>query len=194
MSEEYFVLNTEDEQYKPSLELKPLNLVDETNSCLYQVLPEYDVSKLPNSSMKDLVTRMKMTMKLYNGIGLSANQCGINIRMFILGTDDIYMACINPIITGYGGVEKRMREGCLSYPGMTLSIPRYESIDVQFYDENGNKKTPTLSGLTAQCFQHELDHMNGITFTSKVGPVALQLARKKQNKLFKKAKRVGGFV
>jgi peptide deformylase len=73
---------------------------------------------------------------------------------------------------------------------MFLKIGRPESIDVQFYDENGKLHNATFDGLTARCFLHELDHMNGIRMIEKIKPLALQMARKKQQKLIKKVKRL----
>jgi peptide deformylase len=59
-------------------------------------------------------------------------------------------------------------------------------IDVEYQDFNGEKKTATYSGISARCFLHELDHMNGIVYTSRVKPMALQSGMKKRNKLMKK--------
>jgi peptide deformylase len=69
-------------------------------------------------------------------------------------------------------------------------VERPEWIMAQFINENGQLKQMRMEGLTAKCFQHELDHMNGVKFTSYVKPLALQLARDKQNKLIKKIKRM----
>jgi len=67
-----------------------------------------------------------------------------------------------------------------------LSITRPAMIDVEYQDFNGEKKTATYSGISARCFLHELDHMNGIVYTSRVKPMALQSGMKKRNKLMKK--------
>jgi peptide deformylase len=69
-------------------------------------------------------------------------------------------------------------------------VERPEWIMAQFINENGQLKQMRMEGLTARCFQHELDHMNGVKFTSYVKSLALQLARDKQNKLIKKIKRM----
>jgi peptide deformylase len=65
-------------------------------------------------------------------------------------------------------------------------LPRPKWVDVEFTDENGETKQTRLEGLTARCFLHELDHLNGIKFTSYVGAVAMQQAKRKQEKLIKK--------
>jgi peptide deformylase len=169
---------------------EPLAVYDERHPMLSVVMPEYDTSSLPNSRMNELTARLKLTMKLYSGIGLSANQCGVKERVFVIGTDQFQMVCINPRIISYSAEETKRKEGCLSSPGLFVTIPRSNSIDVEYYTELGELKQLTLDGVTAQCFQHELDHLNGITFTSKAGPVALQLAKKKQQKLINKVKKL----
>ena len=81
-------------------------------------------------------------------------------------------------------------EGCLSFPGLSVKISRASWITAEYYDESGKLHNVRMEGLTARCYQHELDHMNGVKFTTYVKPVALQLARDKQKKLIKKIKRL----
>jgi peptide deformylase len=172
------------------LRVEALPLYTDNYRMLSEVMPDYDVTKLPNNDISLLVARLKFTMKKFAGVGLSANQCGIKRRVFVVGYEDFQLTCINPkIVKTYGEMEKA-REGCLSSPALTLNIPRHKKIDVEFYDENGNLHQLTMDGLTAICFQHELDHMNGIYFTDHVGEVSLLLARQKQTKIIKKYKRI----
>jgi peptide deformylase len=165
--------------------VEPLPLYDENHSMLKVPIPEYK-KDLPNPLMELLVKRLKMTMKKYGGIGLSANQCGVFERVFIIGTDDFQMACINPKIISASPEQAKSEEGCLSFPGLSLKIDRPTSIQVEYLNENGQVVQTQLDGMTARCFQHELDHMNGIRFVEHVRPVALQMAKKKQDKLMKK--------
>lgn len=167
----------------------PLPLFDDSHPMLKVKIPEYDPGALPNKSMTTLISRLKMTMKLYGGIGLSANQCGVLERVFVIGTDDFTIACINPKVLTQSSETIRDSEGCLSYPGMHLKIDRPKTIQVEFLDENGNLQRITLDGLTARCYLHELDHMNGVNFTEHVGPVAVRLARQRQEKMLKRIKR-----
>jgi peptide deformylase len=164
--------------------LDPLPLYGEDFSMLEDEIPLYKES-LPNYEMSKLVKRLKMTMKLYGGVGLSANQCGVYERVFVIGTDQFQIVCINPEVLETSQEETKDNEGCLSFPGLYLKIPRSNSIKVRFMDENGDSKEMWLDGLTARCYLHELDHMNGIKFTNKVGPVSIQMARKKQQKIMK---------
>ena len=170
---------------KPEPQVDPLQVFDDRHPMLSIPIPEFTGS-LPNSSMTHLVKRMKMTMKLYSGLGLAANQCGIKERVFVIGTDQFQMACINPKVLAVSDELAKENEGCLSFPAFFLSLPRPKWVDVEFTDENGETKQTRLDGLTARCFLHELDHLNGIKFTSYVGAVAMQQAKRKQEKLIKK--------
>ena len=130
--------------------------------------------------------RLKMTMKLYGGLGLSANQCGVFERVFVIGTDQFQIACINPRIVGKSPSTIKESEGCLSYPGLYVKVDRPDWVEVEYTNENGELIQTRLDGVTARCFQHELDHMNGIRMVEHVGAVALQMARRKQEKIIKK--------
>lgn len=169
--------------------VEPLPLFNDKHPMLHTKMPEYEIAMLPNSLMMNIINRLKLTMQIYNGVGLSANQCGIKERVFVLGGNDFQMVCINPKVVKTNGAIIQMREGCLSYPGLYMNIPRYDSIDVEFHNENGELQQMNLVGITAHCFQHELDHMDGITFTQKVGAAKLQIARERQQKLIKKIQR-----
>jgi peptide deformylase len=176
------------ESVKPTViqeKIEPLKLYDENFSMLSDEIPLYR-DPLPNYEMSDLIKRLKMTMKLFNGVGLSANQCGIYERVFVIGTDQFQIACINPEVLEVSENVVKDNEGCLSFPGMFLKVPRPVSVKARFMDEFGETKEMWLDGLTARCYLHELDHMNGIKFTDKVGNVSIQMARKKQQKIMKK--------
>jgi len=169
--------------------IEPLNIFGENHPMLSVPIPEYRES-IPNPSMKNLVAKLKMTMKLYNGIGLSANQCGIFQRVFVIGTEHFQIACINPKVVAKSEELSRENEGCLSFPGMFMKIERPTWVDAEFYDETGAFKQIRLEGLTAKCFLHELDHMNGVKFVEHAGPLAVQMARQRQGKLVKQLVRI----
>ena len=165
--------------------VEPLVVFDENFPMLEEVIPEF-VGVLPNDEMTLLVKRLKMTMKLYSALGLAANQCAVKERVFVIGTDQFQMACINPKVLSVSDDIVKDNEGCLSFPAFFLSIPRPKWVDVEFTDENGQRKQTRLDGLTARCFLHELEHLNGVKFTSHVGSVAMLQAKRKQEKLIKK--------
>lgn len=105
------------------------------------------------------------------GIGLAANQVNQLKRMFALHlteNDTLYsFVAINPKIVSHS-VEKAylpQGEGCLSVDEPIAGyVPRYARITVKFYTIDGELKKMRLTGLPAMCFQHELDHLNGIMF------------------------------
>lgn len=165
--------------------IEPLKLYDENHPMLRQKIPEY-TGPLPHPHITDLAAELKMTMKLYGGVGLSANQCGVFERMFVIGTDQFQMACLNPRILEVEEEISKDNEGCLSFPGLFLKVERPANILAEWTTETGEVKQARLTGITARCFQHELDHLNGIKFVEHVKPVALQLARQKQQKVIKK--------
>jgi len=187
MSEELLVINT-DNVVKETEIVEPLPLYGEGFDMLDDEIPLY-TDPLPNPLMSKLVERLKLTMKLYGGIGLSANQCGVYQRVFVLGHGDFQLVCINPKVLEVSEETIKSDEGCLSYPGLFVKIERPAAIKVEFMTETGEVKQLMLEGLTARCFLHETEHMNGGRFIQHVKPVAMRLARQKQIKRVKKVTR-----
>jgi peptide deformylase len=166
-------------------EILALPLHDDNFDMLKRKMPEYKEA-LPNPGMTKLVKRLKMTMKMHGGLGLSANQCGVESRVFVIGTDQFQIACINPKIVEVSKEVDKVREGCLSYPGLFLYVNRHKSIQVEYTTPEGELINVRMEGVTAQCFQHELDHMNGIRLAEHVGPLALSMAKKRRSKMLNK--------
>ncbi len=126
-------------------------------------------------------------MVKHKGIGLAANQIGITKRVFTMGSNNIEgfpfpFAAFNPKIVSADAEEDLAEEGCLSYPDLWLKVKRPANIVVEYQDSDSNTDTVEMSGLIARCFQHELDHLNGVCFVDKVSPMRLQLAMKKLRK------------
>jgi peptide deformylase len=164
-------------------EIPPYYLVSEDDDILKEYMPEFDFGA-PEINPIELASRLVETCKLHKGYGLSANQCGIRARVFVMGAGDEYVAFFNPKITHISG-ESHMTEACLSFPLLGLKITRPAEIMVEYQDYNGTPRTATYIGLSARCFQHELDHMNGIVYTQRAKPLALQAGIKKRNKTIK---------
>lgn len=169
-------------------EIEPLKLYDENFSMLREVMPEYK-ELLPNYEMTKLAKQLRMTMKKYGGIGISANQCGVRARVFVLGNDLYSVTCINPKIIDRSQELVKNDEGCLSYPGLFVKIYRPKWIDVEYTDESGEVKQERFGGMTARCFIHELEHMDGKVFVDHVGRLALKMAKQKQEKMIKNVRR-----
>jgi len=111
----------------------------------------------------DLVMRMIQLMRQHNGIGLAANQIGERTRLFVMNIDRHSWACFNPELLGHNNDLVNFNEGCLSFPGETCIIKRPNTIHVRYYDVTGVEIEEELTGLASRCYQHELDHLNGIT-------------------------------
>ena len=167
----------------PIIPTKVFDLVNETDPILREVLPEFDFAN-PPVDPKEFASALVETCKKNNGYGLSASQCGFRYRVFVMGAGDEYVAFYNPVLVRFEG-EAHIKEGCLSFPMLGLSITRPASIWIEYQDFEGNKKEAHYVGMSARCWLHELDHMNGILYTSRVKPLALQQGVKKRMKIAK---------
>ena len=106
----------------------------------------------------------------HNGVGLSANQIGIEERVFVMMIDielEETITCFNPKIIKESKKDVVMEEGCLSYPKLFLDISRPSSIIVRYEDEGKTIIKRRLEGFIGRIFQHEYDHMEGIDFTQR---------------------------
>ena len=110
-----------------------------------------------------LATKMLEIMRMERGIGLAATQVGERRRVFVMEIDGTTRVCFNPEIITASDVWTDYNEGCLSFRGESCILKRPESVTVRYQDYQGSSTEETLSGIWARCFQHELDHLNGIT-------------------------------
>ena len=122
--------------------------------------------KLPLT--QQLIDDMFATMRDAPGIGLAAPQVGIGKRIIVVhvSEEDKPYAVINPILSDFEG-EVEAVEGCLSIPGKVGDVKRAESCTVTGLDRDGKKFTLRTEGLLARCFQHEVDHLDGVLITDK---------------------------
>ena len=124
---------------------------------------------------------MLETMYDAPGIGLAATQVNIHLRLIVLDVSDqkndpIFL--VNPVISRAEG-EIESSEGCLSIPGYSEPISRYETIEYQAKDLNGNEKKDVANGLLAICIQHEMDHLQGKLMVDRISSTKRQLIRKR---------------
>jgi peptide deformylase len=136
---------------------------------------------------KSFEAEMIEFMLAEGGIGLAANQVGLTKRVFVMGSYNIEgfpkpFALFNPKILEVSKETSVFKEGCLSYPDLWLSISRPAKIIAEYQDSDSNTHTVEMDGYVARCFQHELDHLNGVCFVDIVSPLKLQLAMKKLRK------------
>lgn len=119
-----------------------------------------------------LLDDMAETLNTSNGVGLAAPQVGVLRRVVLVvetnvpeGEEEFIIELINPEIISSEG-EQRGSEGCLSVPEQFGIVTRPEKVTVRAQDRYGNWFEREGEGLTARCFCHEIDHLNGILFTS----------------------------
>lgn len=109
------------------------------------------------------------TMIEYDGVGLAAPQIGLDERIAIVDIDDEQgtIEMINPRILKTSG-EQTGPEGCLSFPGLFGEVTRPDFVKVEAFDRKGRKYALEAEGFLARAIQHEIDHLDGILFTTKV--------------------------
>ena len=136
-----------------------------------EVLRIKSIPTLITDEVRDLVSNMKETMLAENGIGLSAPQVGVNLRVIVIQLMSAgklvgpVQEMINPVITNYSDDTMEYEEGCLSIPGEYIRIDRPRSIHVKFQTLSGKYKKWFLKGLEARIVQHEIDHLDGVLMT-----------------------------
>ena len=106
------------------------------------------------------------------GMGLAANQIGITKRFFAMGHEsfDLFQKpaiIYNPVLVSADEEQEVVQEGCLSFPGVLLQVSRPKMVLVRYQNNLGEFFMSRLAGMEARCFQHELDHINGITFNQR---------------------------
>ncbi len=136
-----------------------------------------------------LVNDMLETMYEAQGVGLAAIQVNVAKRIIVIDVSQTHnqpICLINPEIIGSREAIE-WDEGCLSFPGVYAKVKRSKEIDVTFYDAMGKMHQISADGLLAICIQHELDHLNGITFYDHLSSLKQAMLRKKLDKLRRKA-------
>jgi len=135
-------------------------------------LKDYDFSSQTKKEREELIARMRTTMVAENGIGLAANQVGLNMRVFVAqlpspdgrGYKGKFYAVFNPTIVSISKKKEADIEGCLSVPGEYGAVERANKITISGYDKNQRPITISATGLLARIFQHETDHLDGKLF------------------------------
>jgi len=151
-----------------------LKVLQKGDEILNKVAKEIPLADISNPKIQNTISEMKEILKnTSDAIALAAPQIGESIRMFLISKkafgdenrDDLVF--INPIIINTSKDKCWAEEGCLSVRGLYGEVERFNKATIKAYDEHGNSFTFGGSGLLAQAFQHETDHLNGILFTEK---------------------------
>lgn len=169
-----------------------LDIVTYPDPVLTQTAKEVEIF---DEHLKLLCKNMIYTMYHAPGIGLAAPQIGLSKRIFVVDVnysrDETYedsdeyeyanfnpMVIINPKFISQDG-ETKYQEGCLSLPGIYEDVKRFENIQIEYQDTDGNKHTMDANGLLSICIQHENDHLDGIVFIDRLSNLKKSFFKKK---------------
>ncbi len=117
--------------------------------------------------IKKYLEEMELLMHLDQGAGLAANQAGLDLSLVVIHTPQKKYRLINPRIIRRSGKIK-FEEGCLSFPGISLTVRRSSRIKANFMNEKGESVDLETGGVLAVILQHEIDHINGVLFIDRV--------------------------
>jgi len=160
-----------------------MNLIKYPNEFLEREVKDVDLEN-PGFDPVELKKEMVDFMIANNGIGLSANQIGLDAKVFVMGDSvENSTMCINPTVLQYTSDTQDDIEGCLSFPNVFVKIKRPKEILAEWYNENLEKQTVKIEGYSAKCYLHELDHLLGITFKDRASKLKWNMATKKARKL-----------
>ena len=143
------------------------------------------------TEVKQLVADLKATLQEAHGLGLSAVQIGVLLRVFIVDLSAIDITAdtkvfINPeIVENSGSTE--YEEGCLSFPGIYQRLTRPERVKIKALDENGKEFTLEAEGIAARAIQHENDHLDGVLFIDHFSSLSRALVDRKLKRLAKQS-------
>ena len=136
-----------------------------------------------------LIGNMYDTMYNANGVGLAAQQIGLNIKLFVTDTIQVEKeeskgkglkeVFINAVILEEEGDIWAYEEGCLSIPDIRGDVERLPKIRIKYQDQNFDQFEKTFEGINARVIQHEFDHNMGVLFTEKLGPVKKQMIKRR---------------
>lgn len=167
-----------------------MKLVYHPHPSLLKQVQEFDFNKL---DAKDIEKQMIEIMNKEHGVGLSANQVDLDAQIFVMEPKDLEghkdgesFAVINPRIEAVSEQTVLGEEGCLSFPGLFFKVKRAEALVAKFLDSSGKECKIEFKGWNARIFQHEFDHLYGINYIDRVSKMKLDMAKKKQQKYFKK--------
>jgi len=164
------------------------NLVLENDPILRKRCRPFDFDN-PQEDPKKLTEELFTAMVKYEGLGLSACQIGVDLKVFVMRFNGEGIACFNPRIEHYSEETTYVREGCLSYPGLFFPITRAQGINTKYSNKEGDVMSGSFVDISAKIFQHEMEHMEGKLFIDNVSGFKLKSAMKKRRIYLKRINR-----
>jgi peptide deformylase len=169
-----------------------MNMDLNINDTLLKEETKYFDFKDPPLDPEKLFKDMSALMVKLKGVGLSANQVGLPWSFFVFGdpnSPDDHIGVFNPKIVDYDTESSYTEEGCLSFPGLWVKVKRPEKIRARFTTWDGTQDTMQFGGYSARVFQHEYDHMYGVTMHQRANRFHLDRAKKNLKLLNRQRKR-----
>jgi peptide deformylase len=124
-----------------------------------------------DDGVRALIADLFDTMRAAKGVGLASNQIGVARRVAVVSVEGAgEHALVNPVVLESDGVQVG-EEGCLSIPDIYGEVQRAERVVVEAMDEHGTRRRIEARGFLARAIQHEIDHLDGILFVDRVGPL-----------------------
>lgn len=162
-----------------------MNLIYYPDPFLEREVKDVDLEN-PGFDPVELKEQMVSLMLANNGVGLAANQVGIDAKVFVFGdSKENSTICFNPTVLQYTEEKVEDVEGCLSFPNTYVKIKRPKEILARWYDENFQECVVKIEGYSAKVYLHELDHLLGITIKDRVSKLKWDMATKRARKLEK---------
>jgi len=148
-----------------------------------------------DSTLRKMVRDMYDTLySSGNGIGLAAPQVGITMRIIVIDLKEDGkskpITIINPRIINLSKEKFVNEEGCLSVPEYYAEVERSKVIEVEWFNEDGDKERKKIDGLLSICIQHEIDHLNGVLFIDHLSKLKRKLVFDRLKKIKKKNERL----
>ena len=168
------------------LRAEVLPLIDGRDELIETKLDEFDFEKDDPERLENLLLN---SMDFYNGLGLSANQVGINARVFAMVHENTQMVMFNPKVISVTDEKILVKEGCLTWYGLFPKILRPAGVTVNYQDKEGQSFSGSFIDISARIILHEYDHLNGYTFFDRAKPLHMRQAKSQSKKYIRKLKR-----
>ena len=163
-----------------------LPLVAEDHELITTKLDEFNFDKDDAEKLEDTLINC---MDFYRGLGLSANQIGINARAFAMVHEEQPMVIFNPKVVSVTEEKYLAKEGCLTWFGLYPKVSRPQGVTINYQDKEGQTFTGSFIDLSARIILHEYDHLNGYTFFDRAKPMHMSQAKKRRKIYIRKARR-----
>jgi peptide deformylase len=152
------------------------------------------IDHIQDQQIQTLIDNLLVTVKRSNGVGIAAPQVAHPLQLMIVASrpNPRYPTApemeptpiINPRILSHSTETVKGWEGCLSIPGIRGTVPRYQAIEIEYYDRTGKRQKMEMSDFVARIFQHEYDHFNGVVFLDRVESTKDLITESEYQKLF----------